>query len=162
MLALIYRMAANSIGLKYTVWALVIVNAGTSIAFIIVLFTQCQPISDYWTVRLSPPGTCIDESIHLLVAGVINTVFDFVIVLLPIGVVWRLQKKGELPRRQMIAVVCLFAAGLGASFAGVARTYLTWYMTTSSDFDLTWHSWVTWLASSIELYVGIVSRFASR
>jgi len=57
----------------------------------------------------------------------------------------------------MMVVMALFATGWVACLAGIVRTYLMFIMTTSADFDMTWHSWISWLASAIELFLGIVS-----
>lgn len=89
----------------------------------------------------------------MLAAGVINTLTDFVIVLLSIKMV----KNLKLPKRQRIAVYLLFTAGLLASVAGAVRTYFTWRLTSAPDHDYTWNSYDVVLLSAIELFVGIVS-----
>ena len=74
------------------------------------------------------------------------------------AVVFRLR---ELSRAQTIIINLLFAAGFLASAAGGVRTYFTWVMTTSPDFDATWHGQLTWLSSILELNIGIVRSRAS-
>jgi uncharacterized membrane protein YidH (DUF202 family) len=87
---------------------------------------------------------------HLLIAGSINTFTDFLTVISPIPTVWKLQ----LPPRQQLIVLLLFAAGLLVTAAGAVRTYYTWKLTIS--YDATWNTYAVWLSSSVELYVGIV------
>ena len=111
-----------------------------------------RPVSDYWTLSIEPQN-CIDEKTHLVAANVINTITDFIVVLLPIKTTLGL----ELPVKQRVIVIGLFGAGLVASSAGIARTYFTWILTTAADRDTTWNAWAAWLASVIELHLGIVS-----
>lgn len=110
-----------------------------------------SPVSAYWTLSFVRQK-CINEEAHVLAAGVINTVMDFIIVLLPIKTVKNLQ----LPTRQRIVVYLLFTGGLLASVAGGIRTYFTWRLTSAPDHDITWNSYYVMLLSSIELFVGIV------
>lgn len=92
-------------------------------------------------------------------AGIWNTVMDVVLVILPMVIVLRLR---SLPRRQMVVVVGLFAMGWLVSLAGAVRTYLLFKQTTTPDHDFTWLSWVSYLASSVELNLGIVSSALGR
>lgn len=115
------------------------------------MVTACSPVSAYWTLSFTKQK-CINEEAHVLAAGIINTVTDFIIVLLPIKTV----KNLNLPKKQRIAVYLLFTGGLLASIAGAVRTYFTWRLTSSPDHDITWNSYYVMLLSSIELFVGIV------
>lgn len=123
-----------------------------SIIFVFIIMLQCSPVSAYWTLSFTPQK-CINEEAHILAAGVINTVTDFIIVLLPI----RTVKNLALPRKQRVIVYLLFTGGLLASIAGAVRIYFTWRLTSSPDHDLTWNSYLVMLVSSLELFVGIVS-----
>lgn len=62
----------------------------------------------------------------------------------------------KLPRKQRIVVIGLFGAGFLACAAGLVRIAFTWLMTTATNHDKTWNAWAVWIASGIELYVGIV------
>lgn len=62
----------------------------------------------------------------------------------------------QLPRKQRLIVMGLFGAGFLACAAGIVRTYFTWYKSVAADYDSTWNSWSVWLASGVELYIGIV------
>lgn len=87
-----------------------------------------SPISDYWTLSVKPQN-CINEAVHLLAAGTINTVTDFVVVSHPIKVVFGIF----LPRNQYIILIALFCVGFCACIAGCVRTYYTWVFTTDYD-----------------------------
>ncbi|KAI1494814.1 hypothetical protein F5X96DRAFT_466158 [Biscogniauxia mediterranea] len=153
MLAMIFRLAAASNDKRTRIFVLVLsfVIAMNCFIFVIIVIFQCRPVSDYWTLSLEPQN-CIDEPAHLAAANIINTITDFVVVLLPIRTIIGL----ELPAKQRIIVTGLFGVGLFASAAGIARTYFTWILTTSTDRDTTWNAWAVWLASTIELNLGII------
>ncbi|KAH9903640.1 hypothetical protein F4778DRAFT_790696 [Xylariomycetidae sp. FL2044] len=153
MLAIVYRIdtASKNMRMKTFVLALATVISLNGFLFIIVTIFQCRPVSDYWTLSATPQD-CIDEGAHLTAASVINTVTDFIVVLLPIKTVIDL----DLPAKQRAIVMGLFGAGLVASSAGIVRTYFTWLMTTTPDHDRTWSVWVVSFSSSIELNLGIL------
>lgn len=113
-----------------------------------------SPPEAYWTLSATPQA-CINEVQHLLAAGCINTVTDFLIMLVPIPYVRRL----ELPRRQQIIVASLFAGGIFVTAAGAARTAITFITFSDPNRDLTWNSIPVIIASALELYIGIVSPF---
>ncbi|KAI0128949.1 integral membrane protein [Xylariales sp. AK1849] len=153
MLAMIHRLTSSSEDRKMNILVRVLavgISVNAFVFFIVTVF-QCRPISAYWTVS-SDPKNCINEAAHLLAAGIINTLTDFIIVLLPMHTVMNL----DLPKKQKTIVIGLFGAGFLATAAGVVRTYFTWLMTTADDFDTTWNSWAASLASEIELYLGII------
>ncbi|KEZ41568.1 Integral membrane protein [Scedosporium apiospermum] len=154
-LALVYRLATPvSNRIRKFVIFLIVLNLLGMISYLVVLFTQCRPISDYWEIfKPADERNCLNEGRGILIAGTYNTAMDFILVILPMFVVLR---SNTLPRRQMMVVMALFATGWVACLAGIVRTYLMFIMTTSADFDMTWHSWISWLASAIELFLGII------
>lgn len=107
-------------------------------------------MSLYWTLSFEPQA-CINETAHLLAAGIINTFTDIAVVAIPIPVVMRLQ----LPRRQQVILGVLFGAGGIVCIAGAVRIYYNYQRDTSVD--KTWWASPTWIISNIELYIGIVS-----
>lgn len=113
-------------------------------------------MSDYWTLSFTPQK-CINEELHLLAAGCINTTTDFLIVLLPIPYVVRLK----LPRKQQIIIVSLFTGGLFVTAAGAVRTYVFHITLTDPNRDLTWNAYVIIIVSALELYIGIVSHLCN-
>jgi hypothetical protein len=62
----------------------------------------------------------------------------------------------QLPLQQQIIVVLLFSAGLVVTMAGAVRTYYLYQVTIV--YGKTWTVFPAWVTSSVELYVGIVSR----
>jgi hypothetical protein len=110
-----------------------------------------SPIEAWWTLSLTPQH-CINEKFHLLVQGIINIIADFLVVLIPIPVVLRLN----LPMRQRLLVSLLFGAGFIVCFAGIVRTYY-FYRLTDGYHDITWDAYPVWLSTAVELYIGLVS-----
>ncbi|KAI8954537.1 hypothetical protein F4801DRAFT_575275 [Xylaria longipes] len=113
--------------------------------------TTIRPISAAWTIPNSPKH-CINEEVHLMSANIINTVTDFIVVLLPIRTTMAL----DIPTRHRVVVISLFGIGLIASSIGIARTYFTWLLLTTADHDTTWRAWDVWLSSLVELHLGII------
>ncbi|KAK2050698.1 integral membrane protein [Colletotrichum somersetense] len=153
MLALMYRIAcAASNKLRILVMTLQIIISVNCLVFVLVSMLQCRPLQLYWTLSLKPQN-CIDEGTHLVAASIINTSTDFLVVLLPLVIV-RIVYAGKLTTRQTIIVNLLFGAGFLATAAGATRTYFTWLVTTQPD--VSWHAWLNWLVSCIELFLGII------
>lgn len=170
MLMLFRRLLVSSTLLwrRITVLAMIVVGIQGSVFIITVIFQcrqvlssacdlgvvltlTCRPPQDYWKITSEPQPNCINQSSSLLVAGIVNTLTDFTVVLLPIRLVFSLQ----LPRRQAFVVALLFAFGFLSCFAGVFRTFFMWKVT--QTFDMVWASYLVWVTASIELYVGVVS-----
>lgn len=108
--------------------------------------------SDYWTLSATPQK-CINETAHLLAGGIINTITDFLVVMLPIPTVLALK----LPTRQRIVLIFLFGAGFAVCIAGSFRVYYTYCLNTS--YDKTWAAYPVWISGTIELYLGVVRPF---
>ncbi|KAK8088804.1 hypothetical protein PG997_003765 [Apiospora hydei] len=49
-----------------------------------------------------------------------------------------------------------FSAGFLASIAGIVRVYFTAITVNDPNFDRTWNSWANWIASTVELGLGII------
>lgn len=113
------------------------------------LLTFYRPVSAYWTLSVTPQK-CINQSLHILIASIINTLTDVLVVSFPIPTVLNLQ----LRHRQQIIVTLLFAGGYCVCIAGGVRTYFTYSQ--FSSYDMTWTSYPDWIACSMELYIGLV------
>lgn len=117
--------------------------------FVTMAIFQCRPISAYWTLSFVPQH-CINENLHLTIHGSLNILFDFCAVLIPIPIVLSLN----LPLRQRIIVALLFGIGFVVCLAGIVRTYYM-YKATAGYHDVTWDAYPAWLATAVELYLGI-------
>lgn len=153
MLALIYRItsAAGQHVTRCLVLLVITIVAVDGVIFILVELTQCMPLSLFWTPSFTPQN-CINQADHLLAAGIINTVTDFIIVLLPIKTILGLN----LPRRQLVGIQVLLGGGVLATIVGAVRVYFTWESHEAADGDITWRSHLVIALSALELYIGIV------
>ncbi|KAA8571975.1 hypothetical protein EYC84_001916 [Monilinia fructicola] len=151
MLMLVRRMltSASMFWRRVTLAAICIVGLQGGL-FCIVLVFQCRPPQDYWKLTLDPQPNCINQSSTLLLAGIINTITDFLVVILPIRTVY----STNLPRRQQFLVSLLFVLGLLSCFAGIVRTYYMYIVT--QVWDQVWASYPVWISAAVELYIGII------
>lgn len=151
MLTLTYRLVANSSTLlsKVIIGAITLVSA-QGVTFCLGVLLQCRIPSLYWTLSFAPQPECLSETKMLLAAGIVNTVTDAIVVILPMPTVWRVK----LPIQQQIVLAMLFATGFLITLTGALRTYYLYKVTTG--YDKTWEAFPVWLTSSVELYVGII------
>ncbi|KAM0115571.1 hypothetical protein ACP6JC_007860 [Aspergillus fumigatus] len=109
-------------------WTVIGVTIVVGLVFWFVLTLQCKPVSYFWN-RLSPgaKGTCLDVDTIIGIAylySVTATLCDFVLGLLPISLVWKLQ----MTRKTKIALAAILSLGCIASAAVIVRIpYLHYY-----------------------------------
>lgn len=83
------------------------VNLGFYVAITLVEILSCSPREKYWNVLMTT-GHCLDVNDANISAGAVNSFSDFVILLLPLSVIWRLQ----MPLKRKIGVSAVFLTGL--------------------------------------------------
>jgi hypothetical protein len=102
-----YRKASMALMIVATAW--LISN----------LFT-CQPVPSFWSAAKS--GTCLNLNAVFLTTGIIDTLIDLAILLLPIRIVFMLQ----LPTKTKVAVAGIFALGGFILVTNVIRLHHTY------------------------------------
>lgn len=83
---------------------------GYFLAVIITIFSACRPLPYFWLQYTDPDavdGTCIDTPKFFLGNGIGAVIIDFLILLVPVPIIWKLQ----MPRSQRIAVIGIFLLG---------------------------------------------------
>ena len=120
-------------------------------AFFLSAVNACKPLSAFWTPLATYPHHCIDEGLYMMSFGIITVFLDFFLLFLPIPIVWGLQ----LPRKQRIAVCCLFFIGFIVCIAGIIQIYYVDRALVKS-YDETWEGWPLWVASAVEVDLGIL------
>ena len=86
-------------------WILITTWTIYSVIGVLLVVFECSPVRKAWEPLL--PGRCIDI-IHVGVAsGIVNIIYDVILLILPIPMVWRLQ----LAKKMKIAVICIFMTG---------------------------------------------------
>lgn len=89
-----------------------------------------------------------------MVFGTFNTIIDFILLALPIPMVWKLQ----LPIERRIAVVSVLSISFLACIAGIIRTiYSNSYV---RSYDQPWDAYGMGLAAGVELNLGVVRPFS--
>ena len=86
-------------------WALIIFVSCTTVVALLLGIFQCTPIAYYWDKDIS--GTCLSYHSTVYTAAALVIVSDFIIVLLPVPVI----KKLNLTRRRKIGVLIMFGLG---------------------------------------------------
>jgi len=131
--------------------------ASSTIIFIFMSIFTCHPIAAFWQQvdfeKLLQPGgynfTCINEGKTLFAAGIISTVTDAVVVVMPTLLCWNLQ----IPLRQKIALYSIFAISYTTIALGAMRTYAT-YQVFFETYDVMWATSHTFFWSLLELHIG--------
>jgi uncharacterized membrane protein HdeD (DUF308 family) len=108
-----------------------------------------SPMGEMWTPTVDS-SNCLNESLILLAFGIANTVSNFMVVLMPIPIIWNTQ----MPVDRRMRVMALLTLGLLACCAGIVRTIYTARYTASRD--KTWDIIPVLIASTVELNLGIV------
>lgn len=138
--------------LKWGAWiTMAVVGIGGLIMTMLILF-QCQPISAAFTTDYNSTlgSNCRNVITIFYASAPLNIITDLAILLLPMPVLTSLN----LPRKEKIVVVCLFAGGGFVVVIGVVRIYFLDKAVLSGNFDADVSSSFMW--SAIEVNVGIV------
>ncbi|PQE23733.1 integral membrane protein [Rutstroemia sp. NJR-2017a WRK4] len=99
------RIFAVTLSLKLAIWTTSILVVLYWIVATIVIIIQCHPIPHYWNASI--PGTCVEEFRLILGIAIPDLVLDFVVLLLPVIPLWRLQME----HRQKIGLLVVFILG---------------------------------------------------
>ncbi|CAD6594490.1 MAG: hypothetical protein ASARMPRED_000389 [Alectoria sarmentosa] len=93
-----------------------------TITCILVSIFQCIPIHDFWDtlaakLASNSGGRCIDVELYFLIVGAINAATDFVLLALPIPILWRLRTS----QPQKLVLTGIFTVGLAVCTVSVTR-----------------------------------------
>ncbi|KAK2801824.1 hypothetical protein FQN50_007569 [Emmonsiellopsis sp. PD_5] len=141
-------------GMKLATVCYVLFAAAFSIPFL------CRPIRAAWdyTPPLYKPAYeyhCIDRFEMTFPASVMNTILDFLTMLVPMPIAWQLK----LPMRQRLAVIGIFCLGAAVVLAASVKTkYLVSAM--GKSYDEQWDAYPLWIMGIVELDVGIICASA--
>ncbi|KAF7560434.1 hypothetical protein G7046_g3723 [Stylonectria norvegica] len=133
---------------RRAVYGLIGLVIAYTLASILLLIFQCQPVSAGWD--RSVEGTCIGYVAPMMILGVSNIVVDIVILCLPIKVVLPLQ----IPVKQKISLGFLFATGGFVCAVAIKRTAIIPPLLDSDDYTWKLPGQIIW--SFIEANAGLV------
>lgn len=77
-----------------------------SASFFLLGFLLCHPLAYFWDRSIE--GYCGNQLLAYMIPGIINMVLDFIILALPIPLLWALQA----PLGKRLAIVTVFSMGL--------------------------------------------------
>ncbi|KAI0019218.1 hypothetical protein F4780DRAFT_454421 [Xylariomycetidae sp. FL0641] len=120
-LLFLYRGLSPHKPYKLAVTVLIVLICGYTVAWILVDFFQCRPIAATWDMGLAAHAECIDTQAFYKTASIANVCMDIVILLVPLYIVVPLQ----IPRRQKLSLILLFATGGFVIIAAVQNIILT-------------------------------------
>ncbi|KAL8801103.1 MAG: hypothetical protein Q9182_004696 [Xanthomendoza sp. 2 TL-2023] len=126
-----------------------------TVACVVVTIFQCIPVYKFWETlggKLTPQlgGQCINVRLYFIISGSINTFTDFVLLAMPIPILWRLRTG----KPQKLLLTAIFTVGLIVCIVSVVRLVV---LAGVDESDITW-SYVpaaTW--SAAEPSIAVVS-----
>ncbi|KAH8728081.1 hypothetical protein GQ44DRAFT_573203, partial [Phaeosphaeriaceae sp. PMI808] len=144
----------------YTVWFSIASCLIYWIIFSFLIIFTCTPVEGFFHLfdivwRLKNNVTCRDEGAVIVACAIIGTVQDLVICLLPIILIWKLK----MPRRQRLALCCIFAIGLITCVCGILRAYYATYVYYFT-YDITWYAYYGWIWTALEADFGVICASA--
>lgn len=135
-------------GYRIVIWTCMAFVAATIFSTTVAGLFQCNPVHKAWDTQV--PGTCFNQVALYLSNAALNIVQDVLIYFLPIKMLWNIQ----LPRKQRIALMAVFAIGGFVCVTGMLR--LNSLKLASVSADPTWDNFGAAIWSAIEMNVGIV------
>ena len=114
--------------------------------------TPTSSLKYYWEILIpGAKGTCIDESIHMIGAGVVSLLFDIIIFVIPLRTLFTLKIRTT----QKLQVIALFSAGLVVIAAASIRLYYN-VVVFLDTYDVSWYGYFAWMWAVIEVHVSII------
>ncbi|KAH7113564.1 hypothetical protein EDB81DRAFT_702821 [Dactylonectria macrodidyma] len=148
-LASYLRIAPKGSWLHRMAYVSIIIITSLMAIFLIILWTQCNPMKSYWT--LSGHKDCSAEGPPVLSHAVTTAATDLLVCALPLPTLLRLK----LPVSQRILLVVLFSLGLLVVFAASIRAYWSHYVT-DETYDVTWEGFYLWVWTAVEANLGVI------
>ncbi|KAJ5287197.1 hypothetical protein N7478_002883 [Penicillium angulare] len=144
----------------FTVWNWAFIGSMIFVTIDALLFTfittfQCSPTKAFWEVDPQYPHSCLRDGDIVFAGSVINIFTDFLVTILPMPLIWSLN----LPTRQRLAVISIFALGIVVNVAGSVRTVYAW-KSQLTTYDQTWEGWPVLIAASVEINLGLICSSA--
>ncbi|KAI9374371.1 hypothetical protein BJX61DRAFT_306433 [Aspergillus egyptiacus] len=116
-------------------------------AIFIACALQCRPLRSYWD--RSVEGTCFDSNKFIIVNQIFNVIMDFVILALPVPMIWNLQRAWQ----DKLALNGVFALGGFVCFASIYRIVVLFYIKPA---NITYTVYQATLWTHIEPAIGLI------
>ena len=88
-LAFYFRLGGTTANFRVILYISIVVVTAFGIATSIISMTLCIPFTKLWDPDI--PGRCININCYYIIATTLNMVFDFVIFILPIPILWGIK-----------------------------------------------------------------------
>ncbi|KAL5336834.1 hypothetical protein BJX70DRAFT_260695 [Aspergillus crustosus] len=108
---------------------------------------QCRPLNSYWDHSVN--GTCFDSNKFIIVNQIFNVIMDFVILALPVPMIWNLQRAWQ----DKLALNGVFALGGFVCFASIYRIVVLFWIDPA---DITYTVYQATLWTHIEPSIGLI------
>ena len=102
---LLYRRIFSTARFKKATNYVIAFNFACFLSFFLVVILQCNPVQSAWLDPNDP--SCIDRVPLFKAAGVLGVVTDFVVLMMPMLVVWKLNAS----RQRKVALTGMFLLG---------------------------------------------------
>ena len=127
----------------WSAWAVLTINAMLYVSSIIAASVTCIPLEAYWSRWI--PGSCINFRIVTILSAFFNTFVDVIILLLPQGIIWRLN----VDRSRKIGVSLIFSVGLLAVACSAGRVASTFGVEFEGDGSYTMSPVFMWALTEL-------------
>ncbi|MCJ1393649.1 hypothetical protein MMC18_006525 [Xylographa bjoerkii] len=113
---LFYVRIFNVPAFKLVAKVLMVLVALWGLSVILCAFLLCRPFAFNWDQTI-PGGSCGNQILSYIITGAFNIVTDFIILALPMPMVWKLQ----VPRKNKIALFGMFGIGFTICIISIVR-----------------------------------------
>lgn len=118
-------------GFRTAVYISLVLTTSYVIALSLAILLACQPVAKFWNPFLE--GHCLDARKLYLANAILNVIFDFVVLLVPVPMLRKLQ----VSTRQKLVIGALFSLGSITCVVSVVRIYFQ--DSVIGEADLSWH-----------------------
>ncbi|KAL8851457.1 MAG: hypothetical protein Q9221_003636 [Calogaya cf. arnoldii] len=145
---LFYLRLNPSKGFRYSTFAVMAITFSWMISAILAQILQCSPVPKLWNPTI--PGTCINPNPLYLSNSIINTLIDFLVLLLPIPMIVRLQVN----TRTKLVLGAIFSLCSGTVVVSALRIWANTVYQNATD--VIWESAPVQSISVVELNLMVV------
>ncbi|RYC58531.1 hypothetical protein CHU98_g7675 [Xylaria longipes] len=151
----LYGSIFRSKRFHFCLWTIAIVVGAWAVSLSLVAIFQCTPIAYGWDPTVAG-GSCLNYGLAVLIAGVVNIITDFTILLMPIPLVRRLHVSSQKKR------LLIFTFAFGGSAYVVSIIRLAFALKVGTTADGSWDNIPAGLLSVVELLIGILAASIPR
>ncbi|KAL3478514.1 hypothetical protein BJX99DRAFT_269193 [Aspergillus californicus] len=118
LMVLYYRLFGTKKSIRIAIYTTAVIVWAWGFSIVLESFLLCKPIEFNYNPFL-PGGTCGNRNAAFVAAGILNMITDFMVMLLPVPYIWRLQ----LPLGRKIGLLVTFCLGLLVSAISMVRVF---------------------------------------